>query len=722
VTLFGSEEADLPWRGADAMEHLKNEARFAQFIEQPISLVFFCEQSADCDKVQPEFETAARRLTLVGRRGRTKAVPVGRLMVADSQTVMDRYELSSFPVALIFYNGTRADFEQTASDTRELWKAVSVTRSMDKAAATDWKPPPDFVLKLTAAQLMASNFSEETLGVLQFYAPKSEKCIRLGSEYLQAAKDMYKAGHVQGKSGAKTATWDRIPFVRVDATLPENKALVNEYNVVNEERPYLDDGKYGLPALFVVRKGVADAWKPGKFGGGGGITKHVKAMLQPPSVEVNGGTEHKFLKMLDVPIDFQADFFNDHPGRSGTMTMLACFEAAPSEADEANRRKFDVIAQAFRNQFQMVYTTKPEFCAGGAKALLGLRPGQMALVISRYASEREGRFDTVLLELADAPAQRPRLIGIVRSLVKTHALPLVGLLRARHERGEQIYDSLDGAYAGVRPLLLLFANVDLLSDFGRKQARFYRKPMLEAAKEFVGRVGFALANIDDFNKTLIPEFGLDGDAMEDVGICAQGEGSYKYRLEPDTQPTVALLTKLATELDEIQRSGGSSSAALKPFFRSEPKPRKGKKDAVRLVVGDTLRAVVLDTKKDVLLYLHNGAKCTACKELMPKITKLGRDLKAMGKNAKGMVVAAFDGSRNDAPPQFLQAETKPDDYPLIWWAPRAPKGEAKRLKLYKGEDGLEELEAEILKALLERKRKREAKGKKKKKKRKKQDL
>lgn len=66
-----------------------------------------------------------------------------------------------------------------------------------------------------------------------------------------------------------------------------------------------------------------------------------------------------------------------------------------------------------------------------------------------------------------------------------------------------------------------------------------------------------------------------------------------------------------------------------------------------VVVGSTFREVVYDAEKDVLVEFY-APWCGHCKALEPKYKKLAKKLK---KNKK-IVVAKFDATSNDAPPEF----------------------------------------------------------------------
>ncbi len=81
-------------------------------------------------------------------------------------------------------------------------------------------------------------------------------------------------------------------------------------------------------------------------------------------------------------------------------------------------------------------------------------------------------------------------------------------------------------------------------------------------------------------------------------------------------------------------------------MRSQPKPKKDK-SPVKTVVGSTFNEIVMDTSKHVFIEFY-APWCGHCKQLEPKFKELGKKFK----KSNNVVIAKFDATANDAPPEF----------------------------------------------------------------------
>lgn len=71
------------------------------------------------------------------------------------------------------------------------------------------------------------------------------------------------------------------------------------------------------------------------------------------------------------------------------------------------------------------------------------------------------------------------------------------------------------------------------------------------------------------------------------------------------------------------------------------------KGPVKVVVGSTFEQVVFDQTKDVLIEFY-APWCGHCKNLEPKYKQLAKHFKKY----PDLVIAKFDATANDAPPEF----------------------------------------------------------------------
>lgn len=84
---------------------------------------------------------------------------------------------------------------------------------------------------------------------------------------------------------------------------------------------------------------------------------------------------------------------------------------------------------------------------------------------------------------------------------------------------------------------------------------------------------------------------------------------------------------------------------LRPILRSQRKTQE--KGPVKVVVGSNFEEVVYDSTKDVLIEFY-APWCGHCKNLEPKYKQLAKKFKRY----KDLVIAKFDATANDAPPEF----------------------------------------------------------------------
>ena len=92
-------------------------------------------------------------------------------------------------------------------------------------------------------------------------------------------------------------------------------------------------------------------------------------------------------------------------------------------------------------------------------------------------------------------------------------------------------------------------------------------------------------------------------------------------------------------------------------MKSEPIPAAAKPGEVVTIVGKTVKPIVFDTKKDVLLEIY-APWCGHCKKLEPEYKKLAKKLE----KANDIVIAKIDGTANSLPHSLSYT-----GFPTMYW-------------------------------------------------------
>lgn len=196
------------------------------------------------------------------------------------------------------------------------------------------------------------------------------------------------------------------------------------------------------------------------------------------------------------------------------------------------------------------------------------------------------------------------------------------------------------------PLVVAYYGVDYAKN--PKGTNYWRNRVLKVAKEFEGKLNFAISSKDDFQHEL-NEYGYDYTGDKPV-ILARGEKAEKYILKEEFN--VENLLQFSKDL---------LAGKLEPYIKSEPIPESN--DApVKVAVAKNFEELVIDNGKDTLIEFY-APWCGHCKKLTPIFDEVAEKLKN-----EDVVLAKLDATANDVPPTFDVR-----GFPTLYWLPKDSK-------------------------------------------------
>lgn len=235
----------------------------------------------------------------------------------------------------------------------------------------------------------------------------------------------------------------------------------------------------------------------------------------------------------------------------------------------------------------------------------------------------------------------------------TLARPLVGF--RTKQNGPKLYK--------VFPLLTAYVSLEDEED----PIEHWKQKLRPVADEY-RNITFCLADEKD-TKEELQALQLD-DKGDDIFIGLWASRTDRYTLRQEDEFSIEDLKDF---LDDYK------AGKLTRVRRSQPKPRKND-GPVKVVVGDTFQDIVFDPKKDVLVEFY-APWCGHCKQLEPKYKKLGKKYKSNEK----LVIAKFDATNNDAPPEFEFS-----GFPTIFFVPAGAE-EGGKPTVYEGARELKDM-------------------------------
>uniref|UniRef100_A0A1L8EE44 Protein disulfide-isomerase n=1 Tax=Haematobia irritans TaxID=7368 RepID=A0A1L8EE44_HAEIR len=196
------------------------------------------------------------------------------------------------------------------------------------------------------------------------------------------------------------------------------------------------------------------------------------------------------------------------------------------------------------------------------------------------------------------------------------------------------------------PLITAYYSVDYVKNV--KGTNYWRNRVLKVAKEFAGKLNFAISAKDDFQHEL-NEYGYDFVGEKPV-ILARDAKNLKYALKEEF--SVENLRDFAEKLLEGE---------LEPYIKSEPIPEDNSAP-VKVAVAKNFDEVVMNNGKDTLIEFY-APWCGHCKKLTPIYDELAEKLQD-----EDVVIAKMDATANDVPPEFNVR-----GFPTLFWLPKDSK-------------------------------------------------
>ncbi|XP_071709272.1 protein disulfide-isomerase-like [Rutidosis leptorrhynchoides] len=186
------------------------------------------------------------------------------------------------------------------------------------------------------------------------------------------------------------------------------------------------------------------------------------------------------------------------------------------------------------------------------------------------------------------------------------------------------------------------SKVMLFLDYSHEEIDNFKSMYHEVAGSYKGKgLIFLLGNVPD-SQGALQYFGLKEDQAPVIVI--QDTKGLKYVNQNVKSDQIAPWLK------------DYMNGMLKPFIKSEPIPETND-EPVKVVVAKSLRNMVLDSKKNVLLEVY-APWCGHCKKLAPILEEVAISFE----QDPGVVIAKLDGTQNDIPSDTFDVKGYPTMY------------------------------------------------------------
>lgn len=297
------------------------------------------------------------------------------------------------------------------------------------------------------------------------------------------------------------------------------------------------------------------------------------------------------------------------------MSIVGYFENEKSSIAEA----FHSVAKKLREKARFAHTTKSLLVKDELKNKIVLyRPDILKNKFEENVITYEG----------------PESVADISDFITKNYHGLVG------------HRTRDNAQAFVNPLVVAYYTVDY--EMNPKGTNYWRNRVLKVAKSF-DNFNYAVSSKDEFQHEL-NDFGIDFAKGDKPVVLARDANGLKFIMKEEF--SVESFEKFIKDLTEKK---------LEPFIKSEPIPEDNS-GSVKVVVAKNFDEIVTNSDKDVLIEFY-APWCGHCKKLAPIFDELGDKMAQ-----ENVVIAKFDATANDVPPQF---EVR--GFPTLFWVSKNAK-------------------------------------------------
>ncbi|CAH1980493.1 unnamed protein product [Acanthoscelides obtectus] len=357
-------------------------------------------------------------------------------------------------------------------------------------------------------------------------------------------------------------------------------------------------GVSGYPTLKIFRNGEVSQEYNGPREAAG-IVKYMKAQVGPSSVELKSKADlDKFL--ITEKESVVVGFF---------------------EKESDLKAAFMKTADQLREKVRFAHTSYKELLdnEGNKDSIVLFRPAHLHNKFEEHRVTYKGKADA----------------GEIQKFIAKHSHGLVG-----HRKP-------DNRPEFENPLVVAYYAVDYVKN--PKGTNYWRNRILKVAKDFAGKVNFAISAKDEFQHEL-NEYGLEFVKGEKPVVVCRNDKNQKFVMK-DEFSVEALEVFVSDALD----------GNLEPYLKSEEIPEDN--DApLKTAVAKNFDDVVINNDKDTLIEFY-APWCGHCKKLAPALEELAEKMKD-----EDVAVVKMDATANDVPSPF---EVR--GFPTLFWIPRDAK-------------------------------------------------